>query len=57
MRNSESHHGTPGANIALPSQQEIDLQIARAKQAQTAGLRRLMAGPFAAGDKRFHHAH
>ena len=42
--------------IADPSQREIDLRIAAARRAQSAGLRHLVANTFGALDRRFHHS-
>ena len=57
MRETHSDpHGHIGTLIAVPSQQEIDLQIAQARRAQSAGVRHLVASTFAALDRRFHRA-
>ena len=47
-------YGTDSAMIAIPSQQEIDLQISQARLAQSAGLQHLMVSPFTALERRFH---
>ena len=55
MRTSNSHQTrTNDEMIQFPSHEELELQIAKARQARSAFLRQCVAGSFAALDRRFH---